>query len=324
MHYSSLLKPQGQLTPAEALQLAQRAPEMLRINPRAFSASPLKALFSATETPQLWTIYENLLLSCLRAGNDECANECLQRLTRRFGAKDDRIMALQGLQKEAQASSDAQLDKVLAEYETILEEDGANIPVHKRRIALLRSIGRVGDSITALNNLLEFSPTDSEAWAELADMYLSEGLYQQAVYALEEVLLLVPHAWNMHARLGEVSLMAASASGEGSQQKHLAEALKRYCRSIELCDDYLRGYYGLKMVTDKLLHSGVRPKKQDSEGFSLPEQATIEKLNQLATQKLAEIVRRYGAQEKCWQGYDATEVEAARHLLGKSSSDVVR
>ena len=43
--------------------------------------------------------------------------------------------------------------------------------------------------------------------------------------------------------------MAASTSTEGGvAQKHLAEALKRFCRSIELCDDYLRGYYGLKLV----------------------------------------------------------------------------
>lgn len=44
--------------------------------------------------------------------------------------------------------------------------------------------------------------------------------------------------------------MAATTSGSGgaSQQKYLAEALKRFARSIELCDDYLRGYYGLKLV----------------------------------------------------------------------------
>lgn len=42
--------------------------------------------------------------------------------------------------------------------------------------------------------------------------------------------------------------MVANQGSEGNPQKHLAESLKRYCRSIELCDDYLRGYYGLKMV----------------------------------------------------------------------------
>lgn len=44
--------------------------------------------------------------------------------------------------------------------------------------------------------------------------------------------------------------MAATAPGVagGSYQKYMAEALKRFSRSIELCDDYLRGYYGLKLV----------------------------------------------------------------------------
>lgn len=40
----------------------------------------------------------------------------------------------------------------------------------------------------------------------------------------------------------------ASAAVEGSVQKYLAESLKRFARSTELCDDYLRGYYGLKLV----------------------------------------------------------------------------
>jgi hypothetical protein len=43
--------------------------------------------------------------------------------------------------------------------------------------------------------------------------------------------------------------MAANVNAEGSAQKHLAESVKRFSRSIELCDDYLRGYYGLKMVS---------------------------------------------------------------------------
>lgn len=50
----------------------------------------------------------------------------------------------------------------------------------------------------------------------------------------------------------------------------------------------------------------------------------MEKLNQAATQKLGEIVRRSGAQEELWQGYGADELAAARALLDKSASDVAR
>lgn len=51
--------------------------------------------------------------------------------------------------------------------------------------------------MTALVALLDFSPTDAEAWSELSDMYFSQGLYSQAIFALEEVLVLQPNAWNV-------------------------------------------------------------------------------------------------------------------------------
>lgn len=182
-------------------------------------------------------------------------------------------------------------------------------------------MNKAPDAITALTSILDTNPTDSESWAELSDLYLNQGLYPQAIYALEEALIIFPNAWNMHARLGEILLMAAT-TGDASQ-KHLAESLKRFCRSIELCDDYLRGYYGLKKVTDQILADDTKIKKPDSEGFSLPKQSTVEKLNEVATSKLAEIVRRYNASEKPWQGYNADEVAAARQLLRETRPELI-
>ena len=66
--------------------------------------------------------------------------------------------------------------------------------------------------------------------------------------------------YQIHARLGEMQYVAATAPGpaSGSHQKHMAEALKRFARSIELCDDYLRGYYGLKLVSHSCPASASR------------------------------------------------------------------
>lgn len=58
-------------------------------------------------------------------------------------------------------------------------------------------MGKTAEATAALTTLLDYTPTDSEGWAELADLYLSQGLYAQAIYALEEVLVLVPNAWNV-------------------------------------------------------------------------------------------------------------------------------
>jgi hypothetical protein len=40
----------------------------------------------------------------------------------------------------------------------------------------------------------------------------------------------------------------AGSAGDSPADKYLGDALRRFCRSIELCDDYLRGYYGLSLV----------------------------------------------------------------------------
>ena len=118
----SLLRPQAHLSRKEVLELAQQAPIILRKNPRAFSTSPLFALFSAAETAELWVIYENLLLACLRIGDDVSAQELLERLVLRFGEDNQKIMALVGLMKEAQATGNAELEGILKEYNAILDK----------------------------------------------------------------------------------------------------------------------------------------------------------------------------------------------------------
>lgn len=64
-------------------------------------------------------------------------------------------------------------------------------------MALLRSLNRPSDAISALVKLVDAVPTDAEAWCELADLYQSQGLCLQAIFSLEEALLIAPNAWNV-------------------------------------------------------------------------------------------------------------------------------
>jgi hypothetical protein len=123
----SLLQPPSQLSPAAALQLSQQAPMVLQSSPSTISSSPLAALLPSSETPDLWIKYENLLLSCLRTGDDRAAHQCLERLVARFGNENERVMALKGLVKEADAENNGELEKVLKEYDQILSENNTNI-----------------------------------------------------------------------------------------------------------------------------------------------------------------------------------------------------
>jgi len=194
----------------------------------------------------------------------------------------------------------------------------------------LRSMDQAPEAITQLVNLLDVSPTDAEAWSELADIYVSQGLLDQAIFALEEVLLIQPNAWNIHATIAEVVYQSSQGvTNTSNLSRILAESLRRYLRSIELCENYLRGYYGLKLVTSKLLPMIPEAAKSSSRDapysdLALPTEGTVQALHELATAKLGEIVRRGTAGEKGWDGYDAAELKAARELLDSSSQKVDR
>jgi hypothetical protein len=123
----SLLHPPSHLSPSAALQLSQQAPAVLASSPATISTAPLASLFSAKESADLWLRYENLLLSCLRTGDEQAANQCVERLVRRFGDKNEKVMAFKGLVKEADASNTGDLETVLKEYENILVDNSTNI-----------------------------------------------------------------------------------------------------------------------------------------------------------------------------------------------------
>ena len=115
--------------------------------------------------------------------------------------------------------------------------------------------------------------------------------------------------------------------------------MRRFCRSVELCDDYLRGYYGLKLVipnlpphvidetkdvtqtTDRLLSALPNDStitgqmvSTDNGELPMPSTTTVRKLNERATFKLAEITR-----DTTVKGLNYAEVVAAKALLDKST-----
>lgn len=55
-----------------------------------------------------------------------------------------------------------------------------------------------------------------------------------------------------------------------------------------------------------------------------PSTASVQRLHELATAKLAEIVRRNSAGEVGWEGYDQAEVIAARELLDRDTQGIER
>jgi len=63
---------------------------------------------------------------------------------------------------------------------------------------------------------------------------------------------------------------------------------------------------------------------KSEDGPTPPDVKTVQLLNQNATAKLSEIVRRSVSGEKGWQGYDSAELIAARALLDRDASALIR
>ena len=111
---------------SEALQHAQSAPSYLDKGKGQLSPFPLP-LLSTTESTELWMKYESMMLSCLRTEDDRSAHLCLERLTQRFGASNERVMGLRGLYQEAVAQDKKDLEKLLKEYDEILVKEPTNL-----------------------------------------------------------------------------------------------------------------------------------------------------------------------------------------------------
>lgn len=119
-----LVHPPPNISPETALRISQNAPPIINSSKSALPW-PLSML-SADDSPDKWTQYENLYVSCLRTGDDTSARIILDKLVERFGESNERVMAYQGMWAEAKADSEADVKEVLKEYGAALEEDPTN------------------------------------------------------------------------------------------------------------------------------------------------------------------------------------------------------
>lgn len=128
--------------------------------------------------------------------------------------------------------------------------------------------------------------------------------------------MILPNAYNIFARIGEVTYISASAGAgtSGNPSGSLEEAVKYFARSVELSEWYLRGWYGLKFVTGKIL-------REPPAGGDIRK---MEALNELATEKLFQIVTKFERNEEGWVGFDEAEVRVAKELIGQDENTTAR
>lgn len=183
---------------------------------------------------------------------------CVSRLNTRF-PDSPRVTSLQGMLIE----SSGELGKALTFYKGILAKDETNLTIIKRQVAVLKAMGSsdsrggTDKAIAVLVKYLDTYYTDPEAWQELATLYSELYMYSQAAFALEELILLVPHNSFFVLQYAETLYTA----GE------IGASYKAYLRVLEMCGHTLdgestsdtrqgpqtRALWGLKLITSKII-----------------------------------------------------------------------
>ncbi|WFD21547.1 TPR-like protein [Malassezia equina] len=185
----------------------------------------------------VWAFLEQLGLAAAELGKIDLAELCLSRLVTRFNDS-ARVLVLKGIILEAEG----RFDEAKRIYELLLRKESSNMLVNKRRLACIKaSPNGIPLATEGLAELVDIFPTDQESWLELASLYLQQNKYAQAVFALEELVLLAPQNSFYLLKYAETLYTAGD----------MVHAYKIYLRILELGEGNLDPCTGHKMDSVK-------------------------------------------------------------------------
>lgn len=217
----------------------------------------------------LWTVYEQVAIAAMDCHNLDLAKECVGALMKRF-PRSLHVGRLEGMWLEARGWWE-QADRV---YSNLLEEHPAEVPIHKRKIAMLVGKGELPAAVEALNSYLEKFMVDYDAWRQLAEIYMKLQMYKQAAFCYEELLLSSPV--NPIYNLTYAELLYTMGGLE-----NLKIARKYFASAVEYSGGKnIRALFGVCMCSSALsLSTKSGRNKEDKESTELPQLAlkTIEK-----------------------------------------------
>ena len=115
---------------------------------------------------------------------------------------------------------------------------------------------------------------DASAWSELAECYLAIGLYKQALFCFEELILQSPLTPIYHVKLGEVLFTLGGADNIGKARRYFSAAVELSSGSNK------RALYGICLCCQAL-----------SSMKNAPEDEDLESLNRLASGRIETIFK---------------------------------
>jgi len=188
-----------------------------------------------------WIILEQVYVVALETGDLVLSKKCLSLLTEKFTSSSVRVRRLEAMQFEASGD----IEKATKIYDRLLKDDTDNATM-KRKICVLLEKGLTSDAITSLTEYLQVFMADLDAWSELADLYLKEQMYKQAVFCYEELILADPQNYHYYTKCAEIKY----TMGGGA---NLLDAIYYYSFSLELSTvNNNRSLFGVCLAVNQL------------------------------------------------------------------------
>jgi len=194
-------------------------------------------------TVENFAFCEQMFVSALDYGDLELAKKYLDVLVVQF-PESSRVKRLQGMQAEASG----EYDVAIMTYDAILEANPSNILVMKRKVAALKSQGKIKLAVEALHEIVKVFQSDTASWLELAEIHLSLCDYQSAAYCFEEIILVTPTSAPIYCRLAEALYTLGGA-------ENLIKARQYYSISLvhQKAHNNNRALYGLTATCREIL-----------------------------------------------------------------------
>jgi len=210
-----------------------------------------------------WDVQEQVFTAALDTNNLRLAMNSLTKIKKQFGDNGIRVRRLSGLFREAQGKwKDAE-----AIYKSILEDDPINSGAMKRQIAIRKAIGDNTLAIKLLNEYLKIFMADTDAWQELAELYLEQQMFKNAAFCYEELLLATPGNYHLHSKYAEILYTSGGYD-------NLRLARKYFAHSLEMNDtNNVRSLYGLVMTCIAI--SSTKQGRQDTDRNQDPENLSL-------------------------------------------------
>ena len=157
-------------------------------------------------------------------------------------------------------------------YLDMIEQNPEDKQSIKRLVCLFRDQEMYSSAIKVLNQYIEANQDDTEAWTELADIYLSKQNYSKAIFCYEELLSIQPRNYRVNLQYAE---MLYSAKRE-DRLTDLVNARKYFSHAAILkegtSDPCVRALFGIVKTCKAIAKLSKKPEQNNKEVLETAQQ----------------------------------------------------